>query len=160
MTTNLNKLGNTNVFLDLEGTVIDSWGAARAMNHDKVRAFLKLMDGAKVHCFSFAVHNSRDKGVFDTQLRPWLERELGVQFVSCPSVQDQIDFHRSKGVFFDNVNDFINDMGKVNAFEAWVAGNFPGTNNVLVDDVVPNKSVVLHDSNTNIVFVNVDKLKG
>lgn len=87
MNTNL----QSHLFLDLEGTlitpVIDGWHRAEILDLDKVKDVIWKEQPLTVNIFSFALHNEVDLSSFNTRIRPALERELGVDFVRVPTVQ-------------------------------------------------------------------------
>ena len=149
-----------NVFLDLEGTVITNWDENLLMNTTKVRLWLESLGVRKVHVFSFAVWNDRDKSVFDKQMKPFLTKALGVSFIDCPTVEDffKADLEVT-GVHWESLSDFVSVRGKVDAFRSWCEHKFDGQHNVLLDDVVPNAVWENKDSGLKLEFVNVTSLE-
>ena len=61
------------------------------------------------------------------------------------------------GVHYDSITDYISIRGKVGAFENWVNGavGLKNHHNVLIDDVVPNKTIIHRDIGYKIDFINV-----
>lgn len=151
---------DTVFFLDLEETVIDSWGSARLVNTDSVRHFLRLQDATKVGVFSFAIQNDSDREEFFDKIAPRLADALDIQFSrECPTVTElrALDQHVT-GTWFDSVFDFIQLRGKQQAFTLWANTNFRNTNCVLVDDTVDDITVHNRLTGRDIHFVNVVNL--
>ena len=148
-----------NVFLDLEGTVITSWGEGLLTNITKVRDALQARDTKNVRLFSFAVQNPVDQSKFRTHFKPLLEKALDVVFLDSPSV---VDFQQADsavgGFHWDSQWEFIRVRGKADAFRSWCKVNFPGQHNILIDDAVPNATWRDADSGLVLDYVNVDSL--
>lgn len=148
------------VFLDLEETVIDSWGSGLLVNTEKVKNWLQNRNAKHVHIFSFAVWNDKDKQDFDRDFRNVLERVFDVTILTVPSVEELAHEHfRATGTRWESVTDFISHVGKPGGFEFWAEHRFAGDHCVLLDDVVPNKTVINHDNGTVIELVNITKLR-
>jgi hypothetical protein len=148
---------DTAFFLDLEETVIDSWGSARLVNTDSVRKFLRLQGAQKVGVFSFAIQTDSDRQEFFDKIAPNLAKALDIEFRrDCPTVAElrALDQHVTS-TWFDSVFDFIQLRGKQQAFTLWANTNFQGTNCVLVDDTVDDITVHNRLTGRNIHFVNV-----
>ena len=152
----MNKL-----FLDLEETVVDSWQSQRLVNIGAVKSFLQNNSFDEVDVFSFAVWNNDDVAVFNRDLKPVLNRALNVNLKDCPSVPDvmKADTKLTGVQWHNDVTEFIQVRGKFTAFLNWCKLNHPNDNCVLLDDMVPNVTVVDRDTGTVIQFVNVNKIK-
>lgn len=149
-----------NVFLDLEGTVVDNWDNAALVHTSKVCSWLQGLGVSKVRLFSFAVYDQRDKDRFNSLLKPFLQRVLGVEFLDSPSVDDfLLADTQVTGVKWDTRHDFIRTRGKLDGFRSWCKLNFDKQHNVLLDDVVPNATWKNDDSGLVVQFVNVETLK-
>lgn len=61
------------------------------------------------------------------------------------------------GIHYDSITDYISIRGKVGAFENWVqaAVGLKNKHNVLIDDVVPNKTIINRSVGYKIDYVNV-----
>lgn len=148
-----------NVFLDLEETVLNNWEDGLLVNIDKVSAWLDKLNVTKVHLFSFAVWNDKDKDRFNQEFKLPLEKALGVTFVDSPSVEDFMDADRQvTGVRLDHLWEYCQVRGKVDGFRSWCKLNFDGQHNVLLDDVVPNATWHNADSGLELQYVNVKDL--
>jgi len=160
------------VFLDLEGTVITGWNDPYLKNTRKVREYLRSIpefDGT-VAIFSFAIHNTYDQGVFEQTMKRRLEDALDVLITEWPSVQDVAKAsQRLTGVrWFDgdvmsgvDVDKFISIKGEAGAFEDFCLDRHKkgdSTHFVLIDDAVPNKTMIYHNRGLVIDLVNVDLL--
>lgn len=152
---------DTVFFLDLEETVIDSWGSARLVNTNLVRDFLHSNKVQKVGVFSFAIQNDSDRQEFFDKIAPNLAKALNIEFSrDCPTVAElrALDQHVTS-TWFDSVFDFIQLRGKQQAFTLWANTNFRGTDCVLVDDTVDDVTVHNRLTGRNIHFVNVVNLR-
>ena len=167
---------NTTLYLDLEGTVIKGWDDQVLMNSSRVRDFLDSnpdIDRDDVRVFSFAIYNDKDKAEFVRDIKPMLERRLGVTITQWHSVQDmalrtqQLTGNRfldSDTMGGHGISEYIALVGKVNAFLDWVvyevgSEDGPGSARVvLVDDIVPMRTVLDHTLGLQVDYINVDKL--
>jgi hypothetical protein len=149
-----------NVFLDLEGTVIDTWHSGMLINSAQVREWLAAMSVKRVHIFSFAVTNDADQAWFWKNIAPSLRRALDIDIIDCPTVQD---FQRADlmvtGVKWENTMEFITVRGKQDAFRSWCKLNYDSLHNILLDDTVPNLYMNWVDSNLIVECMNIDVLK-
>lgn len=147
-----------NIFLDLEGTLIDDWDSMNLLSNqvDAVKTLLKNRNVNAVHIFSFAIHNAIDIMRFEDELKPRLESRLGVKILSTPCMIEmkEADEKWRKCRLFD-MNEFIILRGKRDAFESWVSLNHAGEESTLIDDVVQNMHMHDTDSGTEIFFQNV-----
>lgn len=150
---------NTNVFLDLEGTIISSWGENFLVNTHKVREWLASLKVNKVHVFSFAVYNEQDRTVFEKRIKPYLSKALDVVFLDCPTVEDFLaaEFAVTK-VRWETLYEFSTVRGKVDAFYSWCKYHYDGKHNILLDDTVPNAVWEDKDTKLKLEYVNVNSL--
>lgn len=150
------------LFLDLEGTVIEQWQQFPTFlprECRKIREFLKKQEPEEIAIFSFAIHTDEEIEQFIDSIQPDLENILGckvVQVVSVPMMQAASEAI-NKIRFFD-VSDFIQMRGKDLAFHDWCHKHRPGDTNFLIDDVVPNRTTIDHDTNVSITTININKL--
>ncbi len=161
---------NTTLYLDLEGTVIKGWDDQVLMNTSRVCDFLDSnpdIDRDDVRVFSFAIYNDKDKAEFVRDIKPMLERRLGVTITQWPSVQDmalrtqQLTGNRfldSDTMGGHGISEFIALVGKVNAFMDYVVYDRVPGRYVLVDDIVPMRTVLDHTLGLQVDYINVDKL--
>ncbi len=158
----------TKLYLDLEGTVIDSWDNFRVINAHRVRKFLDDnpdVDRNDVRLFSFAIYNSADIATARFHLDR-LEHALRCKITAVPSVADMVAVNQEyTGVAWGDsdglaVHQFINVKRKM---YAWVDHVFAteqdGTRAVLIDDVVPTRTVIDHKRAMQLDLINVDDLK-
>jgi hypothetical protein len=161
----------TTLYLDLEGTVLTNWSDALLMNVSRVTDFLDAnpdLDRSDVRVFSFAIYNDADKETFVRTMKPMLERALGVTLTACPSLYDMaIRSQMLTGYRWVDqdtgaldITMYINVVGKVRAFEDWVTYHRDegASRVVLVDDIVPMKTVLNHTLGLQLDYINVDKL--
>lgn len=147
-----------NIFFDLEETLILSWTNHYLCNRNKIIKFLDFYDIKEIHIFSFAIWNDDDKQYFNTEIKPFIEDSYKVCILSAPSVQEM---RRSDteltGIQYDSITDYVSIRGKVGAFENWVqaAVGLKRNHNVLIDDVVPNKTIINRSVGYKIDYINV-----
>lgn len=150
------------VFLDLEGTVIVQWQNFPTFlpkHCEGIRNFLKMNAEDSVSIFSFAIHTDEEIEHFIEHIQPDMQRILAckiVQVLSVPMMQTASEAI-NKVRFFD-VSDFIQMRGKDLAFHDWCHKHRSGQSTILVDDVVPNRTAIDHDTNTTVQTINVTKL--
>lgn len=146
----------TNFFLDLEGTIIQSWDNPNLINVDSIKKWLKDRDVKQIHIFSFAIFNKDDQDKFVARFKTPLQDVLGVDIVSWPDKRSMMD--ADLPIKWDNEWDFSSVRGKQGAFLIWATQNFAGQHSVLIDDCVPNRVVSDLDTNTIITTINVNKV--
>jgi len=163
---------NTKVFLDLEETVITNWSEELLHHPERVKRFLDSIPGfdRTVEIFSFAIGNQRDKDLFvSRKMKEMLERELNVDIVAWPSVEEMArasqKFTGCRWLFNDecpsglDLTEFISIKGKVGAFDDFCMLNHPkDTHCILIDDIVPDRITKFWRDNLIIELVNVDRL--
>lgn len=157
----------TLLYLDLEGTVLTSFDDALLMNVCRVQDFLDAnpdLDRTDVRVFSFAIYNDKDKDQFVRTMKPMLERALGVTITSCPSLYDmalasqRLTGHRwiDQDTGDVDIHDYISIVGKVHAFEDYVNYHHAeGGRVVLVDDIVPSKTVLNRTLGLQLDYINI-----
>jgi len=152
-----------NIYIDLEGTVIDIWTDPVLINCDRVRQWISdhhyLHGVRQVGIFSFAVWNQRDQDQFWNQLAPPLQEALDIKISQCPSIEEmmQADFGLTN-VHWDGIHDFVSVRGKKDAFRSWCVLNHPGQHSLLLDDTVPNAIWQDLDSELLVELVNINSL--
>jgi hypothetical protein len=155
---------NTNqqhVFLDLEETLIDAWDSAKPMltNITAIRNRLKVQKISAVQIFSFAIHHERDQDWFTKTMQADLEKRLGVTISRVISmVEMKAADEKFRGCRLDDLSELTLLRGKEGAFESWASLMHPGDQSTLIDDVVANRSIHNHDTDTHIEFTNVRKV--
>lgn len=158
------------LFLDLEETVIRSWSNQTLCNIGKIKNFLDTNPGVDRHdvrIFSFAIYNEADRKEFERDIKPMLERGLNITVTEWPSVMQiaELDQRLTGCRWMDadtmgglDICEFIAIRGKPGAFEnyIWAEGE-DGESYVLIDDVVPQRSIIDHRRRIQIDLINVDK---
>lgn len=146
------------IFVDLEGTVIEDWDSGRLMI-DHIQAIQHLLTSrqvAEIHIFSFAIHNSTDQERFALEIQPHLESRLGVRIVGVPTIVEMMEVDRQwRQCRLDDLTEFILIRGKQGAFESWAAMKHPGGSTTLIDDVVRNVDIMNLDTRTEISCRNI-----
>lgn len=156
-----------NIFLDLEETVIDEFSSnprVKIFNCQNIREFVKripLKVEKKFFVFSFAVYSEDDVQRFNAELKLTLEGILGFQFdavISVPQMMKCSRIENAPRLRFDDISEFLMDHGKPNAFHDWCHYNHAGEVNVLIDDVVHNRTTIDDDTHTVVKTINVEGL--
>lgn len=153
-------------YLDLEGTIIDVFDSGHLMNVDKIRAILKGYGVKEVGIFSFAILHDADRQDFYARLAPSIEEALGVKIIVAPTIHDMMrnDFNIS-GTYWDikngvEMSEWMSLRGKAESFRMWaLQQGKQGDNFVLIDDVVPNMTIVYEDIELTMKFINIDKVR-
>lgn len=82
------------LFLDLEDTIITpatlGWHLCELINVDKIKRFISNNNIEVVSIFSFAVHDKREKMLFEKHNRAMIEQALGHSLFRIPTVDDDI----------------------------------------------------------------------
>lgn len=160
----------THAFFDLEDTVVtpnvDGWHTVELINGALMREYLGTIRPHASHVFSFALHDSHQRNLFNTHARGMIERELGVAFSFVPTVDEELlpicckmkNLHPQRVDFLD-ITSF---WGKQEVFRMFVRHMF-GTNPqdrphvkcVLFDDSVINEKFEYPDLNLSGEFIYV-----
>lgn len=155
----------TKLYLDLEGTIITSFDDARLVNVIKISDFLDAnpdIDRDDVRVFSFAIYNDKDKDKFIRFIKPMLERALNITITEWPSILDMalksqkltgnrwLDSDSMGGM---NISEYIAIVGKVNAFDDWVLFDRNPGRFMLIDDIVPMKTVLYGELSMQLDYV-------
>lgn len=147
------------VFLDLEETIIHSFSNPLLCNVQKIRKYLRKHSIKEIHIFSFAIYNIADQATFEREMKPAIEEALGVTVLSWPSVRDMLKAdYELTGVYFDGgteVHDYITIRGKPQGFINYVNSKWNYDYAVLIDDIVPNQTVIFHDPKCQVDLINV-----
>jgi hypothetical protein len=149
------------IFLDLEGTLIDAWDSARPMMTEikAIRNRLKVQKISTVQIFSFAIHHERDQDWFKRTMQADLEQRLGVTISRVISmVEMKAADEKFRGCRLDDLTELTLLRGKEGAFESWASLMHRGDQSTLIDDVVVNRSIHNHDTDTHIEFTNIQKI--
>lgn len=156
------------VFLDLEETIITCWDDPVLMNVQRLRDLLERLSVKEVDIFSFAVWTDVDVMKFNTDMRMMIETALNVQVRKTWPVSEikQVVCHKMGGAVF-STSEFCALWGKVRAFpdfiEAqkakWTLDFVNSDHFILLDDCVPNKSIINKDENIIIDLINIEDLQ-
>jgi hypothetical protein len=146
------------VFIGLEETVIDNWHNGMLVNASRVREFLAQQDSTYFTIFSFAIWKEEDKLDFEKRHRQWLEKALDGIVLNVLSVQEMAEADENvTGMSWKQLSDFVSIRGKMGAFINWV--NYHEMDDcLLIDDLVPNISIIDHDKKRTTRFVKVKAL--
>lgn len=158
-----------NIFLDLEETVIDEFSSnprIKLFNCQHIRDFVKKIPPTvekRFLVFSFAIYSEEDVQQFIAGIKTPLEGLLGFNFglgsiITVPSMMECSHRVNKPRLRFDDISEFLMDHGKENAFHDWCHGNHVGEVNILIDDVVHNRTTIDDDTHTVVKTINVEGL--
>lgn len=142
-------------FLDLEETMVESWDDARVCNLGKLKSFFKNNDVKNIHMFSFAIWNQADKETFLTKFKPFLEEVFDVNIESVPTLEEILGDVKAHNKSEWDLIDLSVVWGKHRSFVDFCTLNFTNAICVLLDDAVPNQTVLVRDFNLQIEIINV-----
>lgn len=140
---------NTRIYLDLEDTIIREWYQPDVINVDRINRWLDTCfreRPTEIVIFSFAIWNEQDKKNFrDYKIKALVEDALSVEIVDWPSIQDlrKVIEPWSKVVYEDD-REFALIEGKAGAFVKMCLANGFSGNYILIDDAVPDQTIVDH----------------
>lgn len=146
-------------YLDLEGTLIDSFFEKQLINVDVVRWFINFHRIKEVNVFSAAIWDDIDLLEFNVKIKDFIESEFGVTVVSCPTMEEVCKITPNlQSICFDYVSEVISLLGKKRMFEDWCfRKKEPNTHHVLIDDSFGNTTLIDYD--LNIIVETIDVLK-
>jgi hypothetical protein len=146
------------VFLDLEETIINSWNDKLFLHHvDKIRKWLDKNEIKEIHIWSFAIWDESDKQHFVTsRLMEDIETALGrpiISYYSVEEMQTKVEYY--EGMIYDCRTEFMQINGKRWSFIKYCLGSHKDCECILIDDAVPNQTLIDHDKNLTIQLINV-----
>lgn len=109
----------TQVWIDLEDTVITSWAEQRLMPRkiSKIRKWLRANKIREVRIWSFAIYNQADMQEFEAVLRDELSVALDCIITQWPSVQHmQQHVYEYEHIQYDSMFEFMQLNGKAFSF--------------------------------------------
>lgn len=145
------------IFLDLEDTIIHTWNDPVLCNFTQVKDFLTDNNITKVSIFSFAIWDDKDKKVFETQLKPFLESALNVEIIEWPSVDEMIDIILTHFCIKFDRHEFITVWGKSRAFFDFCKAT-QIEDCLLIDDVVTDETLTININNRKFSTKNVSDI--
>lgn len=165
---------STHVYLDIEGTIIDSFSNPVYLvdNLNKIKSFLKEKDDSiyAVHFFSFAIHDDADIKLYEPILRD-ICVELDYEYSPRMIVRKEILFpiYKEKyghGFSLEDFSDFGShkDVG-FSFFIQNVLKTYPslcGCNFILFDDRVENMMTLMKNEKekiSSIMYVNINQIE-
>ena len=163
---------NTHVYLDIEGTIIDSFSNPiyLADNLSKIKTFLKSTDLTSVRFFSFAIHDDADISLYEGILLD-ICRELDIVYNQDLIVRKELLFPIYKEKFGHgfSAEDF-SDFGthKDVGFTFYIqdvlkkSPELCGCNFILFDDRVENMMTLIKNDKekiSSIMLVNINLIE-
>ena len=151
------------LFLDLEETIITNWSESVLVNAGAIKEWIDQMfetDRVEVRMFSFAIWNDLDKLHFEMSgMKAMIERALDVVIVEWLSVDEMRKIVEEwSGIQYFDTTDFVSMNGKHGCFEKVCLARETNAECTLIDDVVPDRSIIDRTRNLEIHFVPVQHL--
>lgn len=146
----------TKIFLDLEGTVIDTWDNMNLShsNITKIRQDI-CSNEFELNIFSFAIYNDEDVDKFKFRLKDILEEQFNHYINIVPSVEKIMrDIQKERKCqleFGDMFSIFKKDL----AFQLYCKHNFKDCTCILFDDMVESASISYFDKNLNVQLIKI-----
>ena len=152
----------THFFFDLEETLITDWHDPVLTNVQRVREWIKANGVTEAGIFSWAIWDEKDVNKFNLEMKRWLEDAFGFKVTQVVIKRDAVAIAaKHKGLRFDindplDVADMASIFGKHGIFTEFCFATFQvDCTCVLLDDVVPNRTIFDHNSNLTVKLVNV-----
>jgi len=151
-------------FFDLEETLITDWQNPVLTNVEKVRALVAVSAITEVRIFSWAIWDQSDADKFNREMKDWIENAFGFKIIEIILKHDAIaTVAKRRGLSVDMKNpmdiaDIANNIGKDGIFTEFCFARERDCICVLVDDVVPNRTIEDHDLKVIVELINVDDL--
>ncbi len=145
------------VWLDLEETIINNWNDGLFLGHvHKIKKWLDDNEIKEINIWSFAIWNDKDILDFESHLKKQIELALGRPIVLYPSVEQmQKLVYQYEHTEYDSVWEFMQLNRKNWSFIKYCLGHHKDCKCILIDDAVPNQTLVDHDINLTIRLINV-----
>lgn len=152
-------------FFDLEETLITDWHNPVLTNVEKVRALVAVSAITEVRIFSWAIWDQSDADKFNREMKDCIENAFGFKIIEIILKRDAIAIvAKRRGLWvdmnnpMDDIADIANNIGKDGIFTEFCFARERDCICVLVDDVVPNRTIEDHDLNVIVKLVNVNNL--
>ena len=148
------------LFLDLEGTVIDTFENMNLGNISEVRSFIKSHNPESIFIYSFAIWDKKDVSLVKNLVIPRLEDVLNCTIskkVITVSNMRQV-LAENEGLILDHDFEFINILGKYYSFLRLAPLLFPNKDVTLIDDMVPDSTTHNKTLNIRLETIIIDTL--
>ena len=145
------------VWLDLEDTIITNWDDGILLNPNKIKNWLDKNHIEDIDIWSFAIWNQQDKDFFvSSNMKTTIENALKRRINDFLSVEDMqsLIFDYERITYFSR-EEFMQLNSKKWSFIKYCLGYQMGHTCYLIDDAVPNQTIIDHNTNTTIHLVNI-----
>ena len=147
------------VWVDLEETLIDSWGEFNVIdrNINNINKLLKKVKQTEMSVWSFAIWTENDIKRFNTNgIKQQLEELLEFNFTNIHTIDEMKQMVEEYDQFkYNDTVEFIQLNQKLWSFVKYCL-NHSNTSFWLIDDCVPNMTIQNKDSNVTINCINVN----
>jgi hypothetical protein len=148
---------NTEIWLDLEETVIYSWNDAWFTGHcPKIKSWLDFHNPTEINIWSFAIWSQEDRDYFvNSGLKEEITKELGYRISKYPDIPTMMEWiYAYEKIKYENLYEFAQLNGKAWSFIKY-AMTRQNVKMFLVDDAVPTMELKLPEQNVEIYLLNV-----
>ena len=150
------------LWLDLEGTIIDDWYKGNLFLGRRIKDFTDEHKISKLNIFSFAIQSVFDQEKFVSRgMKKMIEDFLEVEILNHPSVPDMMrKISPWEKLKYDDMFDFMSINCKHWAFIKYIQAHseFNNQHFVLIDDMVDNMEILIKDRNLKIELIDVRKM--
>jgi hypothetical protein len=143
-------------FLDLEGTIIDTWNSPSIINHQ----LKKLLENKTWHIFSFALLDEKDQNFFNNTLKNEIEKTFNCQVVADILINEiTIAVALLQHIFLRDIAeviDYRNTLGKSIMLLKYI--KLIGLQDhkiTFIDDMIENEIIHQLDKNNTITMIKV-----
>lgn len=150
------------IWLDLEGTVIDSWDNGRILHGhvSNIQTFLAAYELKHLRIWSFAIWTAKQKSDFvQSGMKESLEQLFGgLRIVDYPSVDEMIELCKPYDFHFryECPLEFMQVNGKYWSFLKYAMSQ-TSKKCVLIDDCVPFSMIQYPNKNVEVITLNIEK---
>ncbi len=148
------------VWLDLEGTIINNWDDGLFLQHvQKIKDYLEVEKPTHINIWSFAIWYEKQRIEFDASgMKERIEQCFGLEIIEYPSVDDMIELCKPADSYFryDHPHEFMQINGKYWSFIKYAMSQ-TSKKLVLIDDCVPHSVIQYPHRNVEVLTLNIEK---
>ncbi len=149
-----------NIFLDLEGTIINNWNEGLLINPQKIKNFIHSTANVynrSVTIFSFAIYDENDREEFVTSgMKEAIENSIDCMITNVLNVKEiQKAVYEYEKVKYDSIFEFIQMNGKQWSFIKYCMIKHVGETSILIDDCVGSIDIIDRKQGTEIILHNI-----
>jgi hypothetical protein len=147
------------VWLDLEGTVINNWDDGLFIQHvSKIKDYLQDVKPTFLNIWSFAIWTQKEKEEFDySGMKERIEQCFGLPIIEYPSVDEMMVLCKPYEFLFNYTCplEFMQINGKYFSFLKHAMSQ-TSKKMVLIDDCVPGSVIQYTNKNVEVETLNIE----